>query len=233
MSADQPQDRLLHELDRISALRLRAAETACYHRLRPPFRAWQAQRLARTHADMLASPRFHDAAQFFLTDLYGPQDVSAHADDVRRIVPLMVRTLSAAAIDSVADAIELDALSEDLDSAMIAALGPRAVALSTGDYGAAWRKVGRRIERARQIDLIEHLGLSLDSLTRQRFIGAALKVMRKPAQLAGLDGLQSFLERGYAAFRAMNGASDFVETIVSRERKISAGLFSGDDSVLG
>ena len=28
-------------------------------------KAWQAARLARTYTDLLASPRYHDAAQFF------------------------------------------------------------------------------------------------------------------------------------------------------------------------
>ena len=232
MNTPLPQNRLRAELDRVSGLRERAHEDEVYRARRTAFRAWQAQRLARTHADLLASPRFHDAAQFFLSDLYGPQDISAHADDVKRIVPAMVKMLPAAAIDTVADAIELDALSEDLDSAMIAALGSETSDLSTSAYAEAYRKVGRRADRGRQIDLIAHLGNSLDSLTRQKFIGAALKMMRKPAELAGLGGLQSFLERGYAAFRTMRGGSEFVAAIAERERSISLALFCGEDAAL-
>ena len=59
-------------------------------------------------------------------------------------------------------------------------------------------------------------------------------MMRKPAELAGLDELQGFLERGYRAFGVMRGgASEFVSIVVARERAISEALLAGDDSVLG
>jgi hypothetical protein len=75
--------------------------------------------------------------------------------------------------------------------------------------------------------------VALDKLAHQRFIGAALKMMRKPAELAGLGELQGFLERGYAAFGAMRGgAGEFVSIVVGRERSIVKGLLAGDDSVL-
>jgi hypothetical protein len=232
MSDIDPRQRLMGQLDRASGLKARSASDPLYAARRAAFRAWQAERLARTHANLLDSKRFHDAAQFFLSDLYGPQDVSVHADDVRRIVPAMTRMLPGAALDTVADAIELDAMSEELDAAMIDRLGDKAMRLIANDYAVAYRAVGRQTDRARQIDLIEHLGNSLDGLTRQKFIGGALRMMRKPAEVAGLGGLQSFLERGYAAFKTMGNGSDFVAEIVGREREISAALFAGDDSVV-
>ena len=70
-------------------------------------------------------------------------------------------------------------------------------------------------------------------MTYQRFIGAALRMMRGPASAAGLGELQGFLERGYAAFDAMRGgAGEFVSIVVARERSIVKGLLAGDDSVL-
>lgn len=232
MSELTPHDRLVAELDRAAGVRLRGDEDAGFREKRAAFRAWQAERLARTHADLLASKRFHDAAHFFLTDLYGPEDLSRHADDVRRILPVMTKMLPAPALDTVADAMELDALSEELDSAMVGYLGATTDALTARAYGEAYREIGRRADRARQIDLIDHLGRSLNGLTRQKFIGSALRMMRKPAEVAGLGALQAFLERGYAAFRTMGGASEFVDIVVGRERAISNALFAGDDSVL-
>jgi hypothetical protein len=145
----------------------------------------------------------------------------------------MMKTLPTPAVGTVADAIELEGLSEDLDAAMIDALAERVESLSAADYGAAYRAVGRPQDRARQIDLIEHVGSSLDGLTRLPLIGTTLRVMRKPAELAGFGALRNFLERGYAAFRTMRGGAEFVTTIVSRERAASAALFAGDDGVLG
>ncbi len=36
--------------------------------------AWQAERLARTYADLRVDPRYKPATEFFLSDLYGPKD---------------------------------------------------------------------------------------------------------------------------------------------------------------
>lgn len=231
MTHEEAVARLIGELDRAAGLRAAAADPELAAR-RATFRAWQAARLARTHGDLLESKRFGPAAEFFLSDLYGPQDISVQTEQVRRIVPLMSRTLPATALETVADAIELDALSEELDAAMLAALGDRIDTLDSPAYAAAYRSLGDREARSRQIDLIEHLGRSLDGLTRQPFIGAALKMMRKPAEVAGLGALQSFLERGYAAFRVMRGGTDFVDIVARRERAISQAVYDGKDEIL-
>ena len=50
----------------------------------------------------------------------------------------------------------------------------------------------------------------------------------QPCRLdAGLGELQAFLERGFDAFRTMRDVSEFVDSIVSREREFSAKLFYG------
>lgn len=223
-------DLLIDQLDRSQALRARVVEDAGFAERRKRLRAFQSERLARTHGDLLESGRFHDAAQFFLTELYGPAEISRHIEDVRRIVPVMASVLPEAGLATVAHAVELNALSESLDGAVAEALGAANIA---GTYAAAYREVGRAQDRVRQIDLIALLGNALDRLTRQRFIGAALKLMRKPALIAGLGELQGFLERGYGAFGAMRGgAAEFVSIVVEREREISAALFAGDAAAL-
>ena len=93
MAEELYRDQLLKELDRSAILRARKLEDAGFRERRVALRAWQASRLARTHQDLLESPRFHNAAQFFLTDLYGPNDLSQHIEEVRRIVPVMMRVL--------------------------------------------------------------------------------------------------------------------------------------------
>ncbi len=232
MPKENYHDLLLAELDRSAALRARFAEDASFGERRALLRGWQAARLARTHQDLLESPRFHDAAQFFLIDLYGPRDLSRHIEDVRRVLPVMTKVLPDSGLETVLHAMQLNVLSESLDGAMVEALGER-TEIADAAYGAAYRKVGRAEERKRQIDLIALLGEALDRLTHQRFIGMALKMMRKPAELAGLGELQAFLERGYSAFGAMRGgAGEFVAIVVARERAISEALLAGDDEAL-
>jgi hypothetical protein len=52
---------------------------------------------------------------------------------------------------------------------------------------------------------------------RKPFVGATLKLMHRPAHLAGLADLQDFLERGFAAFRRMGGAGEFLAALRARE----------------
>ncbi len=187
---------------------------------REALRSWQASRLARTHADLLESPRFAGTASFFLSDIYGPKDLSRHEKAVRNILPIMTALLPAAGLETVADAFELNALSEALDAAMLAELGDKVFTLEEADYAKAYRAVDRRADRERQIELIMHLGQSLDRLTAKPFLGTTLSMMRGPAAAAGLADLQGFLERGYTAFRKMKGASEFLETITAREKAL-------------
>ena len=234
MTQETFRELLLNQLDRSAELRARMIEDADFSERRRLLRAWQAARLARTHQDLLESRRFHDAAQFFLNDLYGPSDLSRHIEDVRRIVPVMTSVLPDSGLAAVAHTMELNVLSESLDGAMVETLGEKAANITDAVYGAAYRRVGRAKDRERQIDLIALLGEALDALTHKRFIGMALKMMRKPAELAGLGELQGFLERGYAAFGAMRGgAGEFVTIVVTRERAISEALFAADDDALG
>ena len=233
MPQDTFRELLLAELDRSAELRARIVEDAGFGERRALLRDGQAARLARTHRDLLESRRFHDAAEFFLTDLYGPRDLSRHIEELRRILPVMTSVLPDSGLATVAHAMELNALSESLDAAMVERLGEKAPEITDALYGEAYRAVGRAQDRERQIDLIALLGEALDKLTHIRFIGMTLKLMRKPAHLAGLGDLQAFLERGYAAFGAMRGgAGEFVSIIVARERAISRALFAGDDEAL-
>ena len=72
------------------------------------------------------------------------------------------------------------------------------------------------------------MGDRLDRFVKKPFVGKTLRLMRTPAEMAGLGDLQDFLERGYAAFRDMDGAGDFLEIIEERETELLNALFSGE-----
>jgi hypothetical protein len=218
--------RIEAQLDAAAAARDILAEEPDAPAKREALRVWQAARLARTHADLLQSPRYAKTASFFLNDIYGPKDLSRHERAVRGILPWMTALLPEAGLETVADAFELNALSEALDAAILKALGGKAFHITDADYAEATRKVGHRADRERQIALILQLGQSLDRFTRKPLIGATLTMMRGPAIAAGLGDLQSFLERGYAAFRRMNGAQQFLNIVVSREKVLLKETFA-------
>jgi hypothetical protein len=186
---------------------------------------FQSQRLARTYADMAAQERFRGATAFFLDDLYGPKDFSRRDEAMARIAPVMSRLLPASAVETAALAIALEASSEDLDQRLARALpeGP----IDTQRYAIAYRASSTRAERERQIDLIDAVGARLDALVAKPLVFRALRLMRRPARMAGLADLQDFLERGFESFRAMQGAEGFLALVRERETRILNRLFSG------
>jgi len=189
---------------------------------------FQAARLRSTYADLHRQPRYAEAIDFFETELYGGADFTQRDADVARVAPLMARMLPANVVATIAQAVELNALSHELDRALLEALPDPRGAFAGADYCAAYRSMGRREERAYQIVLIGEIGAGLDVYVTKPFIGTALAMMRRPARMAGLGALQEFLERGFSAFRRMSGAREFLATVDRRERALMESLFAGE-----
>ena len=222
-------DAMRENLARVRGIRA-AARSAGDDRL--TLRAWQSDRLARTYADLLDDARYRPAARFFLEDLYGPKDFSERDDEVARILPTMTRLLPVGAVHAFALAIELDCLSEQLDAALVGALRKGGAAegrlvIDASRYAQAYRRCANKPERERQVALVGEIGVALDILARKPLIARAVKMMHGPAHAAGLGELHEFLERGFLAFRHMQGASEFLAVIDRRERRILEGLFAG------
>lgn len=220
----------------LDALRLVEHERA-QRRAEPAFGAaclavkhCQHSRFSAAYADVLIQPRWAAAARFFLDDLYGPGDFTRRDTEFARVVPSLVRLFPDNIVRTVLTLGELHALSERMDSAMGRSLTPLPEGAVSGlQYTAAWCAVGRRDERNRQIELMLDVGQALDRHTRNPVLRHSLRLMRGPAQLAGLGALQSFLESGFDTFGAMRGAVPFLALIAERERVIAERLFAGVD----
>ena len=191
---------------------------------------WQARRLGRTYADLEAEPRYADAIRFFETDLYGGADFSQRDADLARVVPILVHTLPERVIATVAQATELNSLSQELDRALLARLPDADAPFTVADYCQAYRSMDNRPGRERQIRLIVDIGAALDRFVRMPLLRTALLMMRQPAKLAGMLALHDFLERGFLAFHRMNGANEFLATIEARETQLMNAIFDGDDA---
>jgi hypothetical protein len=188
-------------------------------------RAWQAARLGQTYADLSADARYTRAIQFFLTDLYGPRDFGLRDRQFARAWRYLKLTLPGAALASLEQALELEALSAELDHAMAVALpaGP----VTGAGYANAYRQVGRRDARERQITLVVAIGRDLNRIVKHAWIGAGLRAAHVPAHAAGFGVLQDFLERGFAAFRHMTDARPLLDSIRERETQLMERLFAG------
>lgn len=194
-------------------------------------RRWQSARLARTHADLLNSARYRLAAEFFLQELYGDRDFRQREQDLARIVPMLTRILPTGVLHTTSLALELNALSYELDAEMTWTLVSDfrfQEELDEATYTAAYRQCARYELRARQIDLVEQLGQDLQKIVRKNFIYTALKLAKTPARLAGVGELHHFLETGFHAFRQMGAdAGTFIATITRREKDLMERMRTG------
>ena len=186
-------------------------------------RAFQQNRLAETHAELLASDAYGPAAHFFLTELYSTDDMTQRDADIERVIKILVRFLPDKALATLAAALEMDALSEHLDGKMVAALrsvqnNAEPLKIDASRYRRAYRLVGQPEQRLRQIALTQSIGGALDQLARKPLLRGLLRMMRTPAVAGGVGGLHQFLERGYAAFAHMDDGQAFIKSIAKRER---------------
>ncbi len=181
-------------------------------------RAWQCDRVARTYDDLRRNPRFRGAIEFFLSDLYGLRDAARRDQEVARAWGLLALGLPEAALELLRRAVELGVLSDELDQAMAMQLPEGS--WSDAGYAAAYRTVGRRKARERQIDLVAGMGAALERSAGDPLVAAALRAARVPAHIAGFGALHDFLERGYAAFRDANDASELMSIVRERETRL-------------
>ena len=198
-------------------------------------RGWQADRLARTYADLLADPRYTPACKFFLSDIYAPRDFSQRDHDLHRIHRFLSRVLPAQTIQLLTDTVELNSMTNTLDDRLLHVLVDQLGVKDTLTpelYAQAYRICDNYAGRAHQIDLTRSILMQVGEGARLIVVGVAMKIAELPAQRAGWGELYDFLERGYAAFKQLRDVKTFVGTIAQRERRILDQIFSGNPDPL-
>lgn len=222
-------DRILDGLRQVQGERLRRRNEIGLEAKVDAIKLFQQRRFSLTYADLLASERYGPAASFFLAELYGPTDFSRRDAQFARVIPVLVKLFPRSIVETVSALVELHALSESMDTAMGEQL--RSATASAKVYADAWRNCGTRADRERQIELTLVLGESLDRLVRKPLLLKSLRLMRGPAQKAGLGEIQALLEKGFDAFIAMQGADDFLKLVGSRERALAERLYSAECAI--
>ena len=199
-------------------------------------REWQASRLRDTYDDLLHSQEYGRACQFFLTDIYGVRDFSQRDTDAENAYNSMRKYLPDRLLTTLGKAIELNALTQQLDAQLLAVLVDQLGmedGLTAVSYAEAYRICDNYDARAYQIDLLMELGDGLDKLIRIPMIGMILRAARRPANRAGWGELQDFLERGFAAFKQMGQAKPFLKIVEERERAILDNIFAARSNPFG
>ena len=144
---------------------------------------WQSARLAWTHRDLLDSRRYGQAARFFLTDLYGDRDYSARDEGLARVSGLMIKVMPTAALDSIADGLEMHAVTQELDKAMIDTLFDEMALtgqINAANYGEAYRRCDNETGRYRQLTLVTKVGRDLDTIVHKSSIYHLVRMTHYP-----------------------------------------------------
>lgn len=193
-------------------------------------RQWQVDRLAQSHDDLLRSKRYGRACQFFLTDIYGAQDFSQRDADAENVYRTMRKYLPDRLLITMGKTIALNKITQQLDAHLLDALVNRlgmTDTLTAEMYAEAYRLCDNYETRQKQLDMVLDVGRGVDNLTRIPMIGMVLRAARRPANRSGWSELQDFMERGFAAFKEMRGADQFLAIVEQRERRILDQIFAG------
>lgn len=200
-------------------------------------KAFQARRFMGTYFDLLQTKQYKPATLFFLEELYSEKDYSDRDAQFSRIASTLDRLFPRQVVETAVALAKLHSLTEELDQEMAVNWLNNPELDPVSRYIAAWKKVARRADRDLQLNGALKVGQELVVLTRTPGLRLALKMMRRPARLAGMSALQHFLESGFDTFANMNQEADgtafFLTTVQIREKKIIDLLFDEQVSNAG
>ena len=240
MSAKQT---IQSSVEKVAQLRQLAVSTPGLAQAISVVKAIQAKRFTGTYFDLLHAPQYQPATQFFLEELYSEKDYSQRDAQFSRIAGTLERMFPKQVVLTAVSLAQLHSLTEELDVAMAQSWLSMSKNMDYIDeindidrYITAWSAVGRRADRNAQLSGALAVGQELVTLTRAPGLRMALKMMRKPATLAGMAALQHFLESGFDTFAAMGpkhpsrtgqleGPAYFLETVKKREAALIDLLF--------
>lgn len=212
------------------ACELRRAGEASGARLRAMVRGRRRERMRELHGALWGSASSARAADFFLDDVYPERAQEWRDAQALRALGSMARLMPMSALEALGEAARLDELTEGIDAGVQGRLarmgwgsaGEEPAGGAGEGFGeacdkAAW--MGGPSESREQREALGRVARALVSAARLPFARQALGAMRLPARLAGLSGLQGFLERGLGAFAGLGDARGFCEGLVEREEQ--------------
>ena len=224
---------------RVAALRQQAVGQTGLANAVSEIKHLQARRFKGTYADLLQTVQYGPAAQFFLDELYSDKDYSERDAQFSRIAGALERIFPEAVVQTAVALAQLHALTEELDVSMAEHWLANPGGTEAVRYINAWQAVDRRSDRVQQLATTLTVGAELDRLTRKPGLRTMLRLMKRPAHVAGLGSLQQFLESGFDTFATMgkqSGAvSHFLNLVETRESTLMEQLFdaAGGDGESG
>lgn len=227
----EPAETIRNAVDVVSLLRVETSASPVLLTAVKQIKLFQAQRFRATYADLLGSSDYGPATRFFLDELYSDKDFEKRDAQFAKIAGALQTLFPKQVVLTAVTLAKLHRLTEELDHQMgIALLSSPPGSDGSSTYTRAWGIVGRRTDRELQLKTALTVGIELEQLTRTPGLRLMLKMMRRPAHVAGLGALQEFLEVGFDTFAAMSGQKRLIENFLSvieyRESNLIDALFS-------
>ena len=177
----------------------------------------QSNRLRETYADFSENPVYRAATHFFFFRLYSTEDTTDRDEAFRKIYKVVKRFLGGDVARSMADLIELQEITIEMDQKLLRLLadGPPGYEMKT--YEDAYRRSDNYVLRQRQIELLD-LTIRLVHRISHRFgIGFVLKSLHAACVVIGDTRMVDFLMDGYKAFADMKDIEPLARAIEVRE----------------
>ena len=225
--------KIIHDaFTHITLMRQTAVEKPGLMQAVAEIKSFQARRFKGTYFDLLQSDQYRAAALFFLEELYSDKDYSERDAQFVRMAGALERLFPQQVVQTAVSLAQLHRLTEELDRAMAEEWMANSDRPEVARYVLAWRRVGRRADRNRQLTTVMDIGNELSRLTRTPGLRQMLRMMRGPAKLARLGALQRFLESGFDTFAEMGRQTDrvkyFLDTVMEREADLIEKLFAAN-----
>lgn len=207
-------NKILENLNKATRIRKEYVKDAALNAVKNELKTYQVERLKFTHEDCLKNPDTKEATQFFLTEIYSDKDLTKRDADLGKVVPMMCKLFPKELLLILSDAVELDALTEELDMTMCKNL---AKDFSGDDYQRVYREKTNIEARKLQIELTKSLGNSLIEIVKFPLIGGLLGKMGLPAKMMGLTDMHKLLNNGFNIFKNTKNVSLFLDTLIQKE----------------
>lgn len=187
--------------------------------LKVELQAFQIELLTADYTDYTSQPRYKALLHFFFSALYAPHDFSLRNESFRTLHDWLLNLIGHDPVRVLAQAIELNDLTESLDDDVVIALRALGVtgAITVDDWERAYRLVGRRLDRIRQVEMLVGIGNVLDTVAAVPFVDVQLRAVRPAVALLGWEHVIDFLVQGYKAIRAARPIDQALHAIHQRE----------------
>lgn len=212
----------LRDVLRVGVLRPPAAPAALREEqsdLKRALQTYQSAMLQADYADFAVQPKYTALTRFFFTSLYAPEDFGLRNDSFRKLHDWLEGLMGRDPVRILSQAIELFELTDSLDDDMVLALRAMGVTgeVNAEAWDAAYRRVGRRLDRERQVFLIVDNARALALSTRVPLVGLQLRAFRPAAGLLGWGHVVDFLIEGHEALSKANPVEAPLEALEQRE----------------